>query len=119
LSPARHRATLVAAAERDQAAGNEVAMLYLVIARDGTDVDAPARRQAVRERHLEGARALAERGTLHLGGAILDDAGGMIGSALVVEAADEAAVRALLASDVYARHGVWRDYEIHPFARAV
>jgi uncharacterized protein YciI len=94
-------------------------MLYLVIAKDGTDPDAPERRQAVRERHLEGARALAERGTMHLGGALLDDAGAMIGSALVLEAEDESALRALLEADVYARHGVWQRYEIYPFRRAV
>lgn len=94
-------------------------MLYLVIARDGNDPDAPARRQAVRERHLEGARALAERGTLQLGGALLGGDGGMIGSAMVIEADDEDALRALLADDVYARSGVWQRYEIYPFRRAV
>jgi uncharacterized protein len=94
-------------------------MLYLVIAKDGTDADAPARRQAVRERHLEGARALAERGVVQVGGALLDAEGGMIGSALLVEAADEAEVRSLLDADVYAREGVWRSYEVYPFRRAV
>jgi uncharacterized protein YciI len=119
LSPVAVGATLEAAAANHEAARIEAAMLYLVIAKDGTDAGAPARRQAVRERHLEGARALAERGTLHLGGAILDDAGGMVGSALVLEATDEAAVRALLETDVYARQGVWQHYEIFPFKRAI
>jgi uncharacterized protein len=94
-------------------------MLFLVIAKDGTDEGAPARRLAVRERHLVGARALAEAGTLELGGAILDDEGAMIGSALLVEAEDEAAVRALLEADVYTRHGVWQHIEIHRFRRAI
>lgn len=94
-------------------------MLYLVIAKDGRDPEAPARRQAVRADHLDGARTLAEAGTLQLGGALLDAAGGMIGSALVLEADDEAAVRALLEADVYARSDVWREYEIYPFKRAV
>ncbi|QRN81034.1 MAG: hypothetical protein JK586_05965 [Nocardiopsis sp. BM-2018] len=94
-------------------------MLYLVIAKDGTDPDAPARRQAVRERHLEGARALAERGVMQLGGALLDDDGTMIGSALVIEADDEAAARALLDADVYTTAGVWRHLEVYPFRRAV
>lgn len=94
-------------------------MLFLVIARDGTDPDAPARRQRVRAEHLEGARALAERGALQLGGALLDDAGTMIGSALLVEADDEDAVRRLLADDVYSRAGVWAHVEVHPFRRAV
>lgn len=94
-------------------------MLYLVIAKDGTDPEAPARRQRVRGEHLAGARTLAERGTLQIGGALLDDAGGMIGSALLVEAEDAEAVRRLLAADVYTREGVWRQVEVYPFRRAV
>jgi uncharacterized protein len=94
-------------------------MQYLVIAKDGQDPDAPQRRQRVREAHLEGARALAAEGTLHVGGALLDADGTMIGSALVVEADDEAAARALIEGDVYHRTGVWRSYEIHPFKRAI
>lgn len=94
-------------------------MLFLVIAKDGTDAEAPARRQRVRERHLEGARTLATNGTLQVGGALLDPEGGMIGSALVLEAKDEAAARQLLEVDVYHREGVWRSYEIYPFRRAV
>ena len=43
-------------------------MLFLVIAWDGTDAEAPARRQRVRATHLEGARALAADGIMHLGG---------------------------------------------------
>jgi uncharacterized protein len=94
-------------------------MLFLVIAKDGTDAEAPARRQRVREAHLEGARALAATGALQVGGALLNAEGGMIGSALVVEAEDEAGLRLLLEADVYHREGVWRSYEIHPFRRAV
>ena len=94
-------------------------MLYLVIAKDGSDADAPTRRQAVRERHLEGARALAERGVMPLGGALLDAEGAMIGSALLLEADDEAAARAILDADVYTTGGVWQHIEIYPFRRAV
>ena len=94
-------------------------MLYLVIAKDGSDPDAPARRQAVRERHLEGARSLAERGIMPLGGALLSADGTMIGSALLLEADDEAAARALLDADVYTTEGVWQTFEIYPFRRAV
>ncbi len=101
------------------AAGSEDGMQFLVIARDGSDADAPRRRMEVRERHLDGARALAEAGVLQVGGALLDDAGAMIGSALVVEAADEAAARALVEADVYYREGVWQTYEVHPFRRAI
>jgi len=94
-------------------------MLFLVIAKDGTDADAPARRQRVRESHLEGARALAASGVLQVGGALLRDDGTMIGSALVIEAEDDADLRRRLEADVYHREGVWRSYEVYPFRRAV
>jgi uncharacterized protein len=94
-------------------------MLFLVIAWDGTDEEAPARRLRVRETHLDGARARAATGVLQIGGALLNADGGMIGSALIVEAEDEAGLRVLLEGDVYHREGVWRSYEIHPFRRAV
>ena len=94
-------------------------MLFLVIAKDGTDPEAPTRRQQARETHLEGARRLAADGTLQVAGALLDGAGTMIGSMLVLEAPDEATVRALLDADVYHRAGVWRHVEVYPFRRAV
>jgi uncharacterized protein len=46
-------------------------MLYLVIAKDGTDSDAPARRQAVRAEHLEKVKPAVDSGFLLLGGALL------------------------------------------------
>jgi uncharacterized protein len=94
-------------------------MQFLVIAKDGTDPEAPARRQRVRDAHLVGAHDLVERGALTLGGALLDGDGVMIGSALLLEAEDEADVRRLLEADVYHREGVWRSFEIYPFRRAV
>ncbi len=94
-------------------------MLFLVIAKDGTDDGAPERRRNVREQHLTAARLLADAGTLQLGGAILDDEGNMIGSALLLEAADEAALHTLLEADVYASRGVWQSYEVHRFRRAI
>jgi uncharacterized protein YciI len=94
-------------------------MLFMVIAKDGTDTDAPARRQAARARHLEGAKELAAAGQLVLGGALLDDTGAMIGSVLLLEAEDAAAARALVAADIYTEGGVWQQVEILPFKRAI
>ncbi len=92
---------------------------FLVIAKDGTDPDAPARRQRVRERHLEEIKPAVAGGTVQLGGAILDEAGEMIGSALLLEAESEEAARAFLEADIYSKAGVWQDFEIYPFRRAV
>lgn len=94
-------------------------MLYLVIARDGTDEEARARRQAVRERHLEGIKPAVEDGTIQLGGALLNDGGEMIGSALLLEAASREEVEALLKRDIYTQAGVWLSFDIFPFKRAV
>jgi len=94
-------------------------MLFMVIAKDGTDPDAPARRQAARAEHLAGAKELAAAGQLVLGGALLDDTGAMIGSVLLLEAEDAAAARALVAADIYTAGGVWQQVEILPFKRAI
>jgi uncharacterized protein len=50
-------------------------MRYAVIARDGTDPEAKARRLAVRPAHLERVAPFVERGRVLIGGAILDEAG--------------------------------------------
>lgn len=94
-------------------------MQFLVIARDGTDPDAPARRQAARDAHVEAARLRKADGSLHIGGPLLDDDGNMVGSALVLEVEDEQALWAVLHGDVYHRTGVWQSYEILPFKRTV
>lgn len=94
-------------------------MQFLVIARDGTDPEAPARRQAARESHLEGSRSHAANGSLLLAGPLLDEQGGMIGSALVMEVDDEEALWAILHADAYHQTGVWQSYEVLPFRRVV
>lgn len=93
---------------------------YLVIARDGDDPGAPARRQAAREAHLAGIRPRVERGEIVVGGATLDEAtGAMTGSAVVVEFPDRAALDAWLAEDPYVTGDVWRTVEVVPFRVAV
>ena len=94
-------------------------MTFLVIARDGTDPEAPARRQRVRDEHLAGIKPAVEAGTLQVGGAILNEEGGMIGSALIVEAESREALEAYLQNDIYTKANVWQSFEIYPFKRAV
>ena len=94
-------------------------MQYLVIAYDGTDEGAPARRAAVRAAHLAGVQKLDEAGTMLCGGALLDEGERMIGSACVVEFPDRAALDAWLARDPYVTGDVWRRIEVLPFRRAV
>lgn len=93
-------------------------MLFTVIALDGTDEDAPARRAKVRAKHLEGASALHSAGSLITGGALLGAHDKMIGSLLVLEAESEGAARALVENDIYTREGVWQSYQIWPYKKA-
>ena len=54
-----------------------------------------------------------------VGGAILDDAGEMIGSMLLVDFPDREGVDAWLSVDPYVTEGVWREIEVTPFRTAV
>jgi uncharacterized protein YciI len=90
-------------------------MQFLILARDGTDPEAPARRASVRPFHLEGAKKLKEQGHLVIGGARLDPGGSMIGSMMVVDFPDRAALDAWLAIEPYATRGVWCQIEVQPF----
>ncbi len=54
-----------------------------------------------------------------VGGAILNEAGDMIGSMLLVEFLDRKDLDAWLARDPYVTEGVWREIEVHPFRTAV
>ena len=94
-------------------------MQFLVVARDGTDQDAAARRAAVRDAHIERAKAMAQSGAMIMGGAMLDDHGVVTGSACIVEFDDRAALDAWLDSDPYVTGDVWRAIEVTPFRRAV
>lgn len=93
-------------------------MLYLVIAKDAEDAQAPSRRKEVRPSHIEALTDAVKEGKVRLAGAILDDSGSPRGSALLVEAESETEVRQLLEGDVYSREGVWERFEIYPFRQA-
>ena len=93
-------------------------MQYLILAYDGTDPGALDRRLAVRPRHLEVARAMADAGTLREGGALLDEEGHMVGSMAIVEFADRADLDRWLETDPYVTGGVWQDIQVRPYRRA-
>lgn len=88
---------------------------YVVIAWDGTDAAAPARRQAARAAHLQNVAPLFADGRMKEGGAILSEAGEMIGSTCIVEFPDRQAMEQWLNSDPYVVGNVWQRIEIHPF----
>ncbi len=94
-------------------------MQFLVIAYDKNDDQAVQRRLAVRERHLAAARRSIEAGTMLIGGAILNDAGEMVGSMTVVSFPDRAGLDAWLHDVPYMRHGIWERVEVRPYHTAV
>lgn len=88
---------------------------YLVIAWDGTDSEAAARRAAARPAHLAAAAAMFADGRMREGGAILNEEGQMIGSSCIVEFADRAQLDHWLATDPYVTGQVWQRIEVHAF----
>jgi hypothetical protein len=89
-------------------------MQFVVTAFDYTDSDALTRRMNQREAHLSGVRELIAAGHFLSGGALLDDAGKMIGSSLHMEFPDRAALDAQLAKDPYTSGKVWEKIEVRP-----
>jgi len=94
-------------------------MQFLVVARDGSDEDALERRQRTRPTHLASIAPLVEGGNILVGGAILNEAGDMVGSMLFVEFPDRSGVDAWIEADPYVTDGVWREVEVTPFRTAV
>lgn len=85
----------------------------VIVAMDGTDAEAPARRAAVRAQHIARVTPAAADGTLAMGGAILDEAGTMRGSIAVTRHPTDEAARAWMAEDPYVTGGVWKDIALH------
>ena len=69
-------------------------------------------RLATRQAHLDYVRG---SDLVKLGGPLLDAAGEMSGSMLVLEAADLAAAEAFAAADPYAVAGLFEKVELRPF----
>ena len=93
-------------------------MHFLLTAYDGTDDQALERRMKVREAHLEKLKVLRRKGEFKFGGAILDEEGNMIGSAIVYEFPDRKALDRALQDEPYYTGGVWKQIEIKPFRLA-
>jgi uncharacterized protein YciI len=49
----------------------------------------------------------------------LDDDAEMIGSGILIEAESKEALETFLKEDIYSQAGVWLEFEIYPFKRAV
>ena len=85
-------------------------MQFIIRAYDGPD--RLEKRMAVRPRHLEGMKTLGKR--VICAGGLLDEAGKMKGSVLVVDFEDRSALDAYLASEPYVVERVWEHIEVEP-----
>ncbi len=89
-----------------------------MIAHDGTDQDAAARRTKVKEEHLARARQMKQQGHLVEGGALLGPEGQIIGSTLYTRFDTLEELNRYLSSDPYTVGGVWLRTEIYPIKLA-
>jgi hypothetical protein len=87
---------------------------FVVTATDYRDPQALQRRMAHREQHLAGVKTLIAEGHFLSGGAILDEAGSMVGSTLHLDFPDRAVLEARLQQDPYVSGKVWEHIEIRP-----
>jgi hypothetical protein len=85
-------------------------MLFVITAMDKED--SLALRMATRATHFEYARAT---GVVKLGGPFLNANGDMIGSLIIIEAADIGQARSWQESDPYAKAGLFSHVELHPW----
>ena len=94
-------------------------MQFVVIARDESSPEAPARRAAARADHLEAIRPFVEAGQILVGGAVLDADDVMVGSVLITEFGSRDELDAWLSRDPYVTAGVWESIEVWPYRAAV
>ncbi|WP_439578609.1 YciI family protein [Elioraea sp.] len=89
-------------------------MAWIVLAFDGVDEGAPARRAAARERHLTVIAAMAGDGRLALGVPLMEEDGRIVGSLMVLSGETQAGLDAYLAEEPFAREGVWARIDAMP-----
>ena len=89
-------------------------MEFMVCGYDGKDEGAADRRLAAREAHLNLIETLRQEKKVLYGAALLSDAGEMIGSVIIAEYPDRAALDEWLAVEPYVTGNVWQTVEITP-----
>jgi uncharacterized protein YciI len=82
-------------------------MQFLLLAYDATDDDALNRRMAARQAHLDTIERYRLSGNMHMGAAICDDSGKMVGSCIVCEFPSREALDSWLATEPYVAQKVW------------
>lgn len=88
-------------------------MQFVIIGLDGTDPDAPARRQKVRPDHIKRGDELLKSGNLLYAAALLNDDGTMKGSMYLLNFENAEKLNDYLKTEPYVTGEVWRDVTIH------
>ena len=88
-------------------------MQFLIIGMDGTDNEAPSRREAVREDHIALGDKLLGSGNMWYGAALLKNDGKMKGSMLMMDFPSEKELQDWLDVEPYVTGKVWQTVEIH------
>jgi len=76
------------------------------------------KRMATRSDHLDYVRKLKANGQFILGGALLDEAGQMMGSMLMLTLDTDDQLQEYLRTDPYIVQGVWEKIDVKPFRQA-
>ena len=88
---------------------------YLITGYDYTDADALQRRMNVRPHHLDGVKALKQSGNYIIGGAILNEAGNMIGSVIIMQFETEEELEAWKKNEPYITQKIWESVDVKPY----
>jgi uncharacterized protein YciI len=87
---------------------------FIVIGHDGTDEGALERRMAARDAHLKVCEASVASGNQLIGVAMMDDAGKMNGSVMIMNFDSREELDAWLAREPYVSGKVWANVEVIP-----
>jgi hypothetical protein len=89
-------------------------MHFIITGRDGNDAGAFERRMQVREEHMRGVEEMVKQKKLLYAAAMLDDAGTMIGSTMIVDFESREALDLYLATEPYVTGRVWEHLDVTP-----
>lgn len=90
-------------------------MEFAIIAYNGKDAEAPARRAAALEAHRVLSQELVDSGNGHWGGGICDDEGNAIGTIKIVEFDTQDEFDDYYAREPFVVQNVWEDVTVVPF----
>ena len=89
-------------------------MHFIITGRDGSDAGAFERRMKVREEHMRGVDELVRNKRLLYAAAMLDDAGTMIGSTMIVDFESRTELDRYLETEPYMTGRVWEKIDVMP-----